>query len=52
MDFFLVKKLLYKILVKYYLSVSIKVPEDFTVNLGNIWAGTAHDKQAQATRHM
>ena len=38
--FFFSKKLLYKILVKYYLSDSIKTPfEDFAIGLQNILAG-------------
>ena len=34
------KKLLYKMLVKYYLSDNIKATfEDFALGLGNAWAG-------------
>ena len=40
MNGFLKKKLLHKMLVKYYLSDNIKAPfEDFTLGLRNDWAG-------------
>ena len=42
---FLIKKLLYKILVKYYLSNNIKTQfEEFTLGFQNIWAGLDSDK--------
>ena len=45
MDFFLIKNLLYKILVKYYLSNNIKTQfEDFALGLRNVWASPDSDK--------
>ena len=39
MDFFYKKKLLYKMLVKYYLSDNIEASfKDFALGLRNIWA--------------
>ena len=42
------KYILYKMLVKYYLSDNIKAPfENFALGLENAWAGPVHDHEGK-----